>query len=72
MWKSNGLRWAKGSICYFTYIRFKIIEPEKDVLMERPHRFVSLLPTCTHFVADIHELDEDDRERIRIKVIRTA
>ncbi|GMR53801.1 hypothetical protein PMAYCL1PPCAC_23996, partial [Pristionchus mayeri] len=60
-----------SSIANIEKVRVKwanILEPEKDLLMERPHRFVSILPTCTHFVADIHELENEDIERIRIKI----
>ncbi|GMT28739.1 hypothetical protein PFISCL1PPCAC_20036, partial [Pristionchus fissidentatus] len=46
----------------------KIIEPESDISMERPHRFVAILPSCTSFVADVHELEEGDSERIRVKI----
>lgn len=46
----------------------QISEPNRDVALEKPLRFVAGLPCAVKLVASLHNLDENDLRNLRIQV----
>ncbi|EPB68932.1 hypothetical protein ANCCEY_11966 [Ancylostoma ceylanicum] len=45
-----------------------ISEPNRDVAVEKPLRFVAGLPCAVRLVASLHNLDENDLRNLRVQV----
>ncbi|VDM69461.1 unnamed protein product [Strongylus vulgaris] len=48
----------------------QISEPNRDVALEKPIRFVAGLPCGVRLVASLHNLDENDLRNLRVQVLR--
>lgn len=46
----------------------QISEPNRDVAVEKPLRFVAGLPCAVRLVASLHNLDENDLKNLRVQV----
>ncbi|VDO43428.1 unnamed protein product [Haemonchus placei] len=46
----------------------RISEPNRDVAIEKPIRFVAGLPCAVKFVASLHNLTENDLRNLRVQV----
>ncbi|KHJ76951.1 hypothetical protein OESDEN_23429 [Oesophagostomum dentatum] len=46
----------------------QITEPNRDVAIEKPLRFVAGLPCAVRLVASLHNLDENDLRNLRVQV----